>query len=104
MKMKKETVTYKWTFEEEDGIEVVYDKEEIIRISEDVVVRIDTDSGMTVEKVACTSKGELVHIEELFHINIDEKVGESFDIGEIPGLSATGLLTKLANLSLGRGV
>ncbi|MCJ7991124.1 hypothetical protein MUB15_20615 [Priestia sp. OVS21] len=57
--MKKENVTYKWTFEDEDGVEVVYDKEEIIRISEDVVIRIDTDSGMNVEKVACTSKENL---------------------------------------------
>lgn len=100
--MKKENVTYRWTFEEEDGIEVVCDKEEIIRISEDVVIRIDTDTGMNVEKVACTSKGELVYIEELLHINIDEKVGKLFDIEEIPNLSAIGLLTKLANLTLGR--
>jgi hypothetical protein len=102
MKMKKENVTYRWTFEDEDGVEVVYDKEEIIRLSKDVVVRADTDSGITIERIAETSKGEIVYIEELFHLYLDEKISKSFDVGEIPNLSAVGLLTKLANLTLGR--
>ncbi|MCU7712614.1 hypothetical protein OK414_02000 [Priestia sp. JV24] len=100
--MKKENVTYKWTFEEDGEVEVVYDKEQIIRLSKDIAVRADTDSGITIEKIAETSKGEIVYIEELFHLYLDEKISKSFDVGEIPNLSAVGLLTKLANMTLGR--
>ncbi|CAK8583168.1 hypothetical protein [Priestia megaterium] len=100
--MKKENVTYKWTFEEDGEIEVVYDKEQIIRLSEDIAVRTDTDSGITIERIAETSKGEIVYIEELFHLHLDEKVSNAFDISEISNLSAVGLLTKLSNLTLGR--
>ncbi|MGR6336423.1 hypothetical protein ACU5CE_00945 [Priestia megaterium] len=103
--MKKENVTYKWTFEEDGEVEVVYDKEQIIRLSKDIAVRADTDSGITIEKIAETSKGEIVYIEELFHLYLDEKVSETFDIGEIPNLSAVGFLMKLANMTtLGRGI
>ena len=94
--MIKENVIYKCVLDDE----VFYDKEEVIWISEDIVIKKDVDSGITIDKVAKTSKGHLVFIEEIFHISINEKVVDLFDINELAGLSAFGLLKKLTSLSL----
>ena len=96
--MKKENVIYKCVLDDE----VFYDKEEVIWISEDILIKKDLDSGIIVDKVAKTSKGHLVFVEEIFHINVNKKVVDLFDIDELAGLSALGLLIKLVDMTIGR--
>lgn len=94
-------VIYKYDFGEDD---IVFEKQRIIEISEDVVIRIskEMESGIMVDRVARTREGYYVYVEDVTTVRVDEEAMEKFDIEELCGLSAIGLLTKLSNLTLGR--
>ncbi|MFL7944503.1 hypothetical protein ACKA0G_29040 [Priestia megaterium] len=93
-------VTYKYDFGEDD---VVFEKKRIIEISEDVVIRIskEMESGIMVERVAKTREGYYVYVEDVMTLHVAEEAMEKFEIEELEGLSAIGLLTRLTNLTPG---
>lgn len=94
-------VTYRYDFGEGD---TVFEKHQVIEISEDVLIKVSkvSEAGITVDRVAKDRKGNYVYIEEILQVHVDEEAIEKFDIEELCGLSAIGLLTKLSNLTLGR--
>ncbi|MEJ9310372.1 hypothetical protein P4655_03260 [Priestia megaterium] len=94
-------VTYKYDFGEGD---IVFEKKQVIEISEDVVIRIskEMESGIMVDRVARTRDGYYVYIEEVMMLHVDEKAMKEFHTAELKDLSAVGLFTKLANMTLGR--
>ncbi|MFL0475585.1 hypothetical protein ACH0CI_26750 [Priestia sp. 179-F W1.4 NHS] len=94
-------VTYKYDFGEGD---VVFEKKQVIEISEDVVIRIskEMESGIMVDRVARTREGYYVYVEEIMMLHVDEEAIANFQIEELYGLSAVGLFTKLTSLTLGR--
>ncbi|WP_176586316.1 hypothetical protein [Priestia megaterium] len=94
-------VTYRYDFGEGD---IVFEKKRVIEISEDVVIRVskEMESGIMVDRVAKTREGYYVYVEEVTLLHVGEEAMENFEIDELYGLSAIGLLTKLSNLTLGR--
>ncbi|MED4060253.1 hypothetical protein [Priestia megaterium] len=94
-------VTYRYDFGEGD---IVFEKKQVIEISEDVVIRVskEMESGIMVDRVAKTREGYYVYVEEVMLLHVDEGAIANFQIEELYGLSAIGLLTKLSNLTLGR--
>ncbi|MEM5003204.1 hypothetical protein [Priestia megaterium] len=98
--MVKEVI-YRYDFGEGD---IVFEKKQVIEISEDVVIRVskEMESGIMVDRVARTREGYYVYVEEIMMLHVDEEAITNFQIEELYGLSAIGLLTKLSNLTLGR--
>jgi hypothetical protein len=94
-------VIYKYDFGEGD---VVFENRRVIEISEDIFIKVSkvTEAGITVDRVAKDRKGNYIYVEEIMQVHVDEEVMENFEIDELYGLSAVGLLTKLTNLTLGR--
>lgn len=94
-------VTYRYDFGEG---EIVFEKKQVIEISEDVVIRVskEMESGIMVDRVAKTREGYYVYVEEVMLLHVDEGAIANFQIEELHGLSAIGLLTKLSSLTLGR--
>ncbi|MED4267313.1 hypothetical protein [Priestia megaterium] len=94
-------VTYKYDFGEGD---IVFEKRQVIEISEDVVIRIsqEMESGIMVDRVAKTRDGcYYVYIEEVMMLHVDEEAMKKFNTEELKDLSAIGLFAKLTSLSLG---
>ncbi|SDE84011.1 hypothetical protein SAMN04487777_13218 [Priestia aryabhattai B8W22] len=94
-------VTYRYDLGEG---EIVFEKKRVIEIGEDVVIKVskEMESGITVDRVAKTREGYYVYVEEIMMVHVDEEAIANFELEELYGLSAIGLLTKLANLTLGR--
>ena len=92
-------VTYKYDFGEGD---IVFEKRQIIEISEDLVIRIskEMESGIMVDRVARTGDGYYVYVEEIMMLHVDEDAMKKFNTEELQDLSAVGLFAKLTNLSL----
>jgi hypothetical protein len=90
-------VTYKWHFE--DG--PFFEKFEIIDLGEGVVLRKEpgTESCLSAESVAITKEGFYVYLEDIFRIRMEEHAVEAFDLKELQGLSAMGLLIRLRKLA-----
>jgi len=93
-------VTYKYDFGEGD---VVFEKKQVIEISEDVVIRIskEMESGIMVDRVARTREGYYVYVEEIMMLHVDECAMKKFNTEELQDLSAIGLFAKLTSLTLG---
>jgi len=93
-------VTYKYDFGEGD---IVFEKKQVIEISEDVVIRIskEMESGIVVEKIAKTRENYYVYVEEIMMLHVGEDAMKKFNTEELQDLSAIGLFAKLTNLSLG---
>ena len=93
-------VTYKYDFGEGD---IVFEKKQVIEISEDVVIRIskEMESGIIVERIAKTRENYYVYVEEIMMLHVDEEAMKKFNTEELQDLSAIGLFVKLTSLSLG---
>lgn len=96
--MKTEQIKIRWYFEDDD---ISYEDAEVIFIDDNTILYLDDDSGLVLEKIARTSKGEVVFVEEIAHLNSYDETIKKLNMKDIANLSAIGLFSLIAELAGG---